>query len=45
MFALVGSRPQENEKYLVPHSQYSLKENPKFLENFKPKNSNIKETF
>ncbi len=31
--------------HLVPHSQCSLKENPKFLQNFRSKNNTLKETF
>jgi hypothetical protein len=30
---------------LVPHSQCSLRENPKFLKNFRSKNNTLKETF
>ncbi len=30
---------------LVPHSQCSLKENPKFLQNFRSKNNTLKENF
>jgi hypothetical protein len=35
------------EKYdhQVPHSQYSLRENPKFLQNFRAKNNTLKEKF
>jgi hypothetical protein len=29
----------------VPDSQYSLRENPKFLQNCKPKNNTLKEIF
>jgi ribosome assembly protein YihI (activator of Der GTPase) len=30
---------------LVPHSQYSLRQNPKFLQNFRPKNNTLRYIF
>jgi hypothetical protein len=34
-----------DQKELVPHSQSSLRENPKFLLNFRPKNDMLRNSF
>jgi hypothetical protein len=37
--------PRELTAVLVPHSQCSLRENPKFLQNFRYKNNKLKKKF
>jgi hypothetical protein len=42
---LVSLAQEKDWTGLVPHSQFSLRENPKFLQNFRSKNNTLKEKF